>query len=341
MARKPIIGVSIGDINGIGPEVVLKSLSDGRITKIFTPVIYASGMLISYLRKQMDLQNFNFHQCQSTDDINADKVNVVNCWTEKVDVDPGKLTESGGKYAIKSLEKATDDLVKGAIHGLMTAPFSKENVQKAGFNFPGHTEYITERTGSKDGLMMMVDGETRIAVTTGHIPLKDIVGQLSQTLLASKLKLMISSLKTEFGIQKPKVAVLGLNPHAGENGALGSEEKEIIIPTLEKFKSDGHLIFGPFPADGFFGNPGYQSYDGILAMYHDQGLIPFKLMCSSHGVNFTAGLHKIRTSPAHGTAFELAGKNIADPTSTRNAFFLAAELAKSKLSEDKFESSKG
>ncbi|HCX22552.1 MAG TPA: 4-hydroxythreonine-4-phosphate dehydrogenase PdxA, partial [Cytophagales bacterium] len=317
--HKPVIGISIGDINGIGPEVVIKALNDNRILRHLTPVIYADGRIISFYRKQLNLQNFNYNQTKSIDKIQDRKVNVINLNEQNVEVTPGKGTKEGGDYALLSLRKCLEDLKGGKIQAMVTAPLSKELVQSEEFNFPGHTEFLTQEDGAKDSLMFLVAEELRVGVVTGHIPLKDVSKKLTDKLLRQKLELMIKSLKKDFGIKKPRVAIMGLNPHAGENGLLGDEEEKVIIPVLNDLRNKGNLVFGPFPSDGFFGSNQYRSYDGILAMYHDQGLIPFKNIAFSNGVNFTAGLSFIRTSPDHGTAFNLAGKNEADETSLRSA----------------------
>lgn len=324
--HKPVIGISIGDINGIGPEVVIKALNDNRILRHLTPVIYADGRVISFYRKHLNLQNFNYNQTKSIDKIQDRKVNVINLNEQQIEITPGKGTKEGGEYALLSLRKCLEDLKAGKIQAMVTAPLSKELVQSEDFNFPGHTEFLTQEDGAKDSLMFLVAEELRVGVVTGHIPLKDVSKKVTEKLLTEKLQLMIKSLKKDFGIKKPRVAVMGLNPHAGENGLLGDEEEKVIIPVLNEFRNKGNLVFGPFPSDGFFGSSQYRSFDGILAMYHDQGLIPFKNIAFSNGVNFTAGLSFIRTSPDHGTAFNLAGKNEADETSLRSAIYCAADI---------------
>jgi 4-hydroxythreonine-4-phosphate dehydrogenase len=330
---KPVIGISIGDVNGIGPEIIIKALDDPRITRYCTPIIYANGSIISYYRKALDRQNFNFYQTKGFENVNHKKVNVFNTWDEKVDITPGESTKNGGLYAIKSLEQAVEDLKEEKIHALVTAPLSKELVIEAGFDFPGHTEYLANATNTAENLMMMVLDQLRVAVVTGHIPVQEIKDKLTGELIETKLEIMIRSLKSDFAIKKPKIAVLGLNPHAGENGKIGKEDQEIIHPVIEKFKDRGELIFGPYPADGFFGSTQHKNFDGVLAMYHDQGLIPFKILSQGEGINFTAGLPIIRTSPAHGTAFNLAGKDLADSTSMLNSIFLAIDLAKQKFDD--------
>ncbi|REE01019.1 4-hydroxythreonine-4-phosphate dehydrogenase PdxA [Marinoscillum furvescens] len=328
--NKPLIGISIGDINGIGPEVVIKALTDNRILRHLTPVIYADGRVISYYRKELDLKNFNYNQTKTIDKIHHRKVNVLNLNEQHIEVTPGQPNKTGGEYAVLSLKRALEDLKAGHLNALVTAPLSKDLAQTEEFNFPGHTEYLTKEDGASDSLMFMVSEEVRIGVVTGHIPLKDVATKLNKDLVRDKLQLMIKSLKKDFGIKKPRVGVLGLNPHAGENGLLGSEEELIIEPVIKEFKEKGNLVFGPFPADGFFGSPQYRSFDGILAMYHDQGLIPFKSIAFGNGVNFTAGLSFIRTSPDHGTAFPLAGKGQASESSMRQAIYMAADIVRAR-----------
>ncbi len=323
---KPIIGIAIGDVNGIGPEVVIKALNDNRITKHLTPVIYADGKVISFYRKLLNLHQFNYNQTKSIDKLQYRKVNVINLNEQNIEVTPGTATKEGGNYALVSLRRCLNDLKAGKIQAMVTAPLSKDLVQSEEFTFPGHTEYLTQEDEAQDSLMFLVADELRVGVVTGHIPLKDVPKQVTEERLSQKLELMISSLKKDFGIKKPRVAILGLNPHAGENGLLGEEEEKVIAPVINEFRNKGHLIFGPFPSDGFFGNTQYRAYDAILAMYHDQGLIPFKNIAFSNGVNFTAGLSFIRTSPDHGTAFNIAGKNEADETSLRSALFCAADI---------------
>lgn len=328
--HKPVIGISIGDINGVGPEVVIKALNDNRMLKHLTPVIYADGRVISFYRKQLNLQNFNYNQTKTIDKILHRKVNVINLNEQGVEVTPGHGTTEGGSYALISLRRCMEDLKSGKIEALVTAPLSKDLVQTDDFKFPGHTEYLTSEDGAKDSLMFLVADELRVGVVTGHIPLKEVHTKVTEELISQKLQLMIKSLKKDFGIKKPRIAVMGLNPHAGENGLLGEEEEKVIAPVIHEFKNKGNLVFGPFAADGFFGSRQYTSFDGILAMYHDQGLIPFKNIAFSNGVNFTAGLSFIRTSPDHGTAFGIAGKNEADETSMRNAIYAAADIIKSR-----------
>lgn len=328
--ENPLIGISLGDVNGIGPEVILKSLLDNRILKQFTPIIYASGKVISYYRKALDLENFNYQQIQGIEKIDLKKINVLNVWEETIEIHPGEANKTGGNYAVKSLQAAVKDLKEGKIHAITTAPFSKELVRSEEFNFPGHTEYLAQEAGEKDSLMFLISEELRVGVVTGHIPLSQVSNTLSKEIIIAKLNKMIKSLQKDFGIKKPKIAVLGLNPHAGESGLIGKEEIEIIAPAIAEMKKGNHLVMGPYPADGFFGQATYKKYDGILAMYHDQGLTPFKTLAFEEGVNYTAGLPFVRTSPDHGTAFGIAGKNAADETSFRNALYLANDIVKNR-----------
>lgn len=326
-SNKPIIGITLGDINGIGPEVIIKALSDSRILNIITPVIYGSTKVLSYYRKNMGSEEFNYSQVRDNF-FNPKKTNVVNCWNEVVEIKAGSSDKEIGKYAFKALEIAIKDLNEGLINALVTGPVNKNNIQSDKFNFPGQTEYITKSCGGTNSLMMMVGESLRIGLVTTHIPIKDVASQITKKKIADKLKIFIDSLKEDFGINKPKVAILGLNPHAGDDGLLGNEELEVISPVIEEFKNKGHLTFGPYPSDGFFGAAQYANFDGILAMYHDQGLIAFKTLSFEIGVNYTAGLNVIRTSPDHGTAYNLAGKNVASEISMRSAIYLAKDIYK-------------
>jgi len=324
---KPVIGITLGDINGIGPEVIIKALSDTRILNIITPVIYGSTKVLSYYRKNIGSEEFNYSQVRDNY-FNHKKVNVVNCWNDIVEINVGTSNKESGTYAFKALDRASKDLKEGKIDALVTGPINKSNIQSDKFNFPGQTEFITKASGAKESLMMMVGENLKVGLVTTHLPLKDVASQITKKNVTSKLKILNDSLKRDFGINKPKVAVLGLNPHAGDEGLLGNEENDIIIPVIEEFKNKGHLTFGPYPSDGFFGVAQYKNFDGILAMYHDQGLIAFKTLSFEIGVNYTAGLEIIRTSPDHGTAFNLAGKNTASEISMRSAIYLAKDIYK-------------
>ncbi len=325
------IGISFGDINGIGIEVLLKVLVDNRILDLCTPIVYGSSKITSFHRKQLGIQDFSFNIVNDANQANPKRSNLINCWQEEVKIDIGLSTEVAGKYAHISLERALEDLNAKKIQALVTLPINKHNVQQAGFRFAGHTEYLQEKTGAKDSLMLMVKDNLRVGLVTGHIPLKDVAHSISQEKIVNKLQLMYDSLKQDFGIQKPKIAVLGLNPHAGDQGVLGHEEEKIIVPALEKATHKNIFVFGPYAADGFFGKNSYLQFDGVLAMYHDQGLIPFKNMAQDAGINFTAGLPVIRTSPAHGTAYDIAGKGIASEDSLRDAIYMALDLYRKRI----------
>ena len=328
--NKPVIGITIGDINGIGPEVTIKALRDNRLLNYLTPVIYGSAKTLSYYRKALKIDDFNYSHVKEAGKFHHRKVNVVNCWEEIVDIKAGEVTPEAGKASFKALQKATEDLKTGLIDAIVTAPINKNNIQSDDFKFAGHTEYFTENFEAEDSLMFMTTQDIKIGVVTGHIPLKDVSKALTKNLLARKLRIMEQSLKADFGINKPKIAVLGLNPHAGEGGLLGKEDNEVIAPVIKELKNKGSLIYGPFPSDGFFGTGDYKKFDGIMAMYHDQGLIPFKTLAFENGVNYTAGLSIIRTSPDHGTAYNIAGKNQAQESSMREAIYLARDIYKNR-----------
>jgi 4-hydroxythreonine-4-phosphate dehydrogenase len=320
------VGISIGDINGIGPEVVIKSLADNRLLLDCTPIIYASSKTISFHKKAMNEPEFNYQTCKTANEAINRKINIINVWNEEVQFELGKGTEASGKYAFLSLEKATEDLASGKIDVLVTAPISKEAIGKAGFQFPGHTEYLAHLAGMDEALMMMVSGSLRVALVTTHVPLKDVSSTLTREKILAKIRALDNSLKKDFGIQRPKIAVFGLNPHASENGKMGNEEAEIITPAINMARNEDIFALGPFPADGFFGSPNRGQYDAVLAMYHDQGLAAFKALAFEDGVNYTAGLPIVRTSPDHGTAFDIAGKNEANPQSMRSAIYLAIDI---------------
>jgi len=327
---QPIIGISIGDINGIGAEVTMKALLDNRLQKMITPVIYGHGKALTYYRKVLDMNDFNFIQIKSIEEVHHRKINVINVVQESPEVIPGVETRDAGSMALAAIDQAIVDLKNDQLDALVTAPLNKNNINSTETPFVGHTEYLTHAFDTNESMMFMVSEDMRIGLVTGHIPLKDIASGITDIAIRAKLKIMIRSLKNDFGIIKPKIAVLGLNPHAGEDGLLGNEELEIIQPVVKSFKEDGALVFGPYPSDGFFGMMHQKKFDGVLAMYHDQGLIPFKTLCFDSGVNFTAGLPIIRTSPDHGTAYNITGKNDANPGSMRSAIFLAHDMIKRK-----------
>ncbi|MCU0422902.1 MAG: 4-hydroxythreonine-4-phosphate dehydrogenase PdxA [Bacteroidia bacterium] len=330
MSKVPVVGITIGDLNGIGPEVVIKTLLDNRITEYATPVIYANPKVISYWKKVLQIQDFNIHIIKSIDQAQPRKNNVLVCWDEEAEIKPGEVTEAGGKYALLSLNAATHDLKNGKLHAIVTAPLNKHNIKLEQGTFTGHTEYLAKADGDAAHSMLLVCGELRVALVTGHIPLKEVAQRLSVEGLLSKINILHESLKKDFSIAKPRIAVLGLNPHAGDNGLLGNEDLDIISPACKQAQANGQMVYGPYPADGFFGNRTFLKFDAVLAIYHDQGLIPFKLMGFENGINFTAGLSFIRTSPDHGTAYDIAGKNKADETSMRNALYTAIDLVRKR-----------
>ena len=330
MSEKIKIGISIGDVNGIGMEVIIKTLADSMVLNYCTPIVYGNTKIASYNRKNLHLNDFNFNVITEPAQASPKKANLINCWEEDVKITFGESNEIGGKYAFISLEKATTDLITGKIDALVTAPINKHNIQSEQFNFPGHTEYLQQRCGAADSLMFLVSDEMRVGVVTGHIPVANISHNITIESILSKLRLMNKSLIQDFWIRKPRIAVLGLNPHAGDNGLIGIEEQMTIIPAIEHANNEDILTAGPYPADGFFGNGTYRQFDAVLAMYHDQGLIPFKNTVFDLGVNFTAGLNRVRTSPDHGTGYAIAGKNQASPTSFREAMFTAIHIVKNR-----------
>lgn len=327
------VGISIGDINGISPEVIMKALGDNRILLDCMPVIYGSTRVFAHYKKVLDDKEFNYQTVKSAEEAKPRKINVINAWNDDVTVDMGKPTETSGKCAFEALEMATKDLAAGKVDVLVTAPISKEAMGKMGFSFPGHTEYLADLAGEEDALMLMVSSTMRVGLVTTHIPLKEVSEALTIDRIEAKIKALEASLKKDFGILRPKIAVFGLNPHAGENGKMGSEEQEAIIPAIGRARNEGILAFGPFPADGFFGSHSKSEYDGVLAMYHDQGLTAFKALAFDEGVNFTAGLPIIRTSPDHGTAYDIVGQNVASGDSMRNAIYLAIDVHRNHVME--------
>ncbi|QBR12212.1 4-hydroxythreonine-4-phosphate dehydrogenase PdxA [Sphingobacterium sp. CZ-2] len=326
MSEKLKIGISIGDINGIGLEVIIKSLMDPRILDFFTPIVYGNTKVASFHRKAIGVNDFSFNVINAASDANPKRPNMINCWQEDVKISLGEQNEIGGKYAFISLQKAAEDLKAGVIDALVTAPINKHNIQQEGFNFPGHTEYLQDFFGAKDVLMFMVSEDLRVGVVTGHIPVKEVSEAITEESILHKLRMMNTSLKVDFWIQKPKIAVLGLNPHAGDDGLIGTEDQDIVAPAIKKAFDEGIFCFGPYPADGFFAADAYTKFDAVLAMYHDQGLIPFKHIASRNGINFTAGLPVVRTSPDHGTGYDIAGKNQASHTSFLSAIFEAVHI---------------
>lgn len=317
---KPIIGISCGDINGIGPEIIIKALSDNRILEQCTPVIFGSHKLLSFYRKAATEGAFSYQTIKDFSRLAHKQVHVFSCWEEDVPITPGQLNETGGRYAVQSLLAAADALKAGHIHGLVTAPIHKKNVQSEAFNFTGHTPFLKAAAGADDVLMLLYTEGLRVALATEHVALKDVAQHITRQSLLSKLRLLHGSLRKDFGIDSPKIAVLGLNPHAGDEGLIGNEEEEIIKPAIKEAKHQ-MLVFGPYSADAFFARGSYHQFDAVLALYHDQGLIPFKTLAAGEGVNFSAGLPFVRTSPDHGTGFDIAGQYIADPGSFLTALF--------------------
>ncbi|HRO41322.1 MAG TPA: 4-hydroxythreonine-4-phosphate dehydrogenase PdxA [Flavipsychrobacter sp.] len=330
MNEKPIIGITTGDLNGIGLELIIKTFSDSRMLDLCTPVIFASNRVINYYRKIVADHPLNFSSTKDLTKLNPKQANVFTCWEEEVPMQPGALTESGGKYAIRSLMVATQCLKDRQLDAIVTAPIHKGNTQTPDFPFTGHTPFFKEKFGAKDVVMLLYSNTLRVALATEHIPISKVATVLTKELVVSKLGLLRETLIKDFGIDKPKIAVLGLNPHAGDEGQIGNEEQTILKPALEQLQQHGQLVYGPFGADAFFAHRNYQHFDAVLAMYHDQGLIPFKSLAQGEGVNYTAGLPVIRTSPDHGTAFDIAGKNVADPSSFREAIYQAIDLLRQR-----------
>jgi 4-hydroxythreonine-4-phosphate dehydrogenase len=322
---KPNIGVSCGDLNGIGIELIIKAFSDPRILDQCTPVIFASNKVVNFYRKSVPEINFNYQSVKELNRLNNKQVNVFNCWEEEVSITPGQLNETGGGYAIKSLYAAADALKQNHIQGLVTAPIHKKNIQSAEFNFTGHTPFLKQFFTASDVVMMLCAENFRVALVTEHLPVKDIAPSITRETILSKLNILHQSLMKDFGIEKPKIAVLGLNPHAGDEGLIGKEEEEIIKPAIKEAKHS-MIVTGPYSADAFFARGYHERFDAVLAMYHDQGLIPFKVLAIGEGVNFTAGLPVVRTSPDHGTAFDIAGKNKADISSFLAAIFECIDI---------------
>ena len=328
--QKPVIGFTCGDLNGIGIELIIKSLSDARLLEICTPVIFAGNKSLNFYRKGLPDYNFNYSNVRELTRLNPKQVNVFNCWEEEVVIIPGQLNETGGKYALISLQQATQALKDGLIQGLVTAPIHKKNIQSEAFNYSGHTPYLKAMFGVNDVVMLMVAENMRIGLVTEHIPVTEIAKHITRETILSKLKIMNSSLQKDFGVDKPKIAVLGLNPHAGDEGLIGNEEETIIKPAIKEAKHN-MMVFGPYSADAFFARGQFEKFDAVLAMYHDQGLIPFKSLALGEGVNYTAGLPGIRTSPDHGTAFDIAGKDRADHSSFLGAIFECAEIIRKRF----------
>ncbi|TYA74246.1 4-hydroxythreonine-4-phosphate dehydrogenase PdxA [Seonamhaeicola marinus] len=324
-----VVGISIGDLNGIGGEIILKTFEDNRVLEFCTPVVFASAKTMSFLKNHFK-SKINFHNLNNFGQLAHGKVNVFNCWNEPVKIEFGKEDQKIGEFAIKSLRAATNALKKGEINALVTAPINKSNIQSKDFKFPGHTDFLAQELDG-ESLMFMITETLRVGLFTDHVPVKDIVNHVTEELIVKKVNTIYESLKKDFRISKPKIAVLGINPHTGDNGVIGKEDDEVLRPTLKKLKENGKLVFGPYAADSFFGSSNYTNFDAIIATYHDQGLIPFKTLSFGQGVNYTAGLSKVRTSPDHGTAYEIAGKGQADAGSFKEALYAAIQIYKNRF----------
>jgi len=333
VAHKPVIGVTCGDLNGIGTELIIKTFSDNRILDHCTPVIFGSNKLVNFYKKSIPDAHFNYQNIKDFTRVNHKQINVLNCWEEEAPINPGQLNDTGGKYAVLALYAAVQALKDQHIQGIVTAPIHKKNVQGPNFHYTGHTPFFKDVIGVKDVLMLLYAMNIRVALLTEHLAVKDITQQVTREAILSKLILLHQSLRRDFGIDKPKIAVLALNPHAGDEGLIGNEEANIIQPAIKEAKHN-MLVYGPFSADAFFARRSYLQFDAVLAMYHDQGLIPFKTIAVGEGVNYTAGLPFVRTSPDHGTAFDIAGKNIADTTSFTTAVFECIDIINNRNEYD-------
>jgi 4-hydroxythreonine-4-phosphate dehydrogenase len=323
------VGISIGDMNGIGPEIILKSLQDSRVLELFTPVIFANSKLMTFFGNQFKIK-LQFHGISKPSEAIDGKINVVNVWKDNVKINFGQEDKTIGEYAIKSLKAATQALVKKEIDTLVTAPINKNSIQSDTFNFPGHTDFLAQELKG-DSLMFMVSDTIKVGLLTDHVPVKDVSGKINEELIQKKVNAIHESLKKDFNVREPKIAVLGINPHIGDGGIIGKEDDEIIKPAIKKFIDEGMFVFGPYAADSFFGSKKNQKFDAIIAVYHDQGLIPFKTLSFGSGVNFTAGLNRIRTSPDHGTAFDIAGKGVADSSSFTQAIYMSISIFKNRM----------
>ena len=340
-AKKLTVGITQGDGNGIGYEVIIKALADERILDLCTPVIYGSSKIFGFYKKSLeDVEAINTNVITSAKDLHPKRVNIVNCLPESVFVEPGQPTADSAKSAITSLQHAVEDLKAGLIDVLVTAPINKNAMAGEGFGFPGHTEYLQKEFGAEEVTMFLVSDSLKVGVVTGHIPLKQVASSITGEKIVGKLRQMSRSLQRDFGVVKPKIAVLGLNPHCGDGGLIGDEEQNIIIPAIKEAAKEGILAFGPYSPDGFFGMGSYSKYDAVLAMYHDQGLIPFKALAFDSGVNFTAGLPVVRTSPDHGTAYDMAGRGQADPRSMRSAIYMAMDIYRHRENWDEIQAGK-
>lgn len=328
--QKIKVGITQGDVNGIGFEVIMKTLSDQEIYDNFTPIIYGSPKVAAYHRKALNIQNFSLNNIKVAAEAHPKRVNIVTCCDDNTRVELGKSTSESGKAAFEALKLAVDDLKNGEIDVLITAPINKKNIQSDEFAFPGHTEYLEQIAGEGKALMLLVANNLRVGVVAGHVPISEVSSYITKKLILEKLRILNNSLKHDFTIRRPRIAVLGLNPHAGDNGLLGKEELEIITPAIEEANAEGIYAMGPYAADGIFGSEAISKFDAILAMYHDQGLAPFKALAFDSGVNYTAGLPFVRTSPDHGTAYDIAGQDKANPDSFRAAIYLALDIYRNR-----------
>ena len=324
------IGITIGDINGVGPEVIIKALSNPKLLEFFTPIIYGSYKVLSYHKNIVNNSNIIFHSIHHPGQTVEGKINLINCWDDNVSITLGKPTEEGGRYAILAMERAAKDIIEKSIDAVVTAPINKHAMQLAKFPYPGHTEFFTSLDSNATGLMLMQSEDLKVALTTNHLPLAKVSSTISKEIIIEKIKILNKTLIEDFGYEKPLIGVLGLNPHASDNGLLGTEEAMFIQPAIIECKKQGIFVMGPYPADGYFGSSLWKKTDATLAMYHDQGLIPFKALTFGHGTNVTAGLSFIRTSPDHGTAYDIAGKNEANSASFLQALYTALDMVRNR-----------
>lgn len=322
------LGLTIGDAAGIGPEIIYKLLSDERLLALCTPIVYGHADVFEALADAAGDAAISFQQARAVEHLEFKKPSLITCWDDELPFQPGQPSRTSGQAALYSLQRASADLKAGLLDAIVTAPIDKENIQAPGFNFPGHTEFLASFFGVPDNLMLLTSDRLRVAMVTGHVPLRDVASRITVDAILKKAALLLDSLHLDFRIDKPRVAVLGLNPHAGDRSLIGKEEQEVLIPAIKQLKAKGHLVFGPYPADGFFASGQYEQFDAVLAMYHDQGLIPFKSLAFHDGVNFTAGLPVVRTSPDHGTAYDIAGRGIAREDSMRQALYLAIDVVR-------------
>ena len=332
--KKPVIGISVGDLNGIGIELIIKTFSDNRIMDFCTPIVFGSNKVINFYRKLSPDFSINYTSIKEISRALPKQLNIINVWEEDVDVQPGQMNETGGKYGVRSLQAAVNALKESTIDALITAPLHKFTMQSSEFNFTGHTPYLQQVFKADDVLMLMIAENMRVGLLTEHVAIGEVAKQITKEKIMQKINLLKNSLQKDFGIEKPKIAILGLNPHAGDEGLVGKEEKEIIRPAVLEAKKNDVTVMGPYSADAFFARGHHEKFDAVLAMYHDQGLIPFKSLALGEGTNFTAGLPVIRTSPDHGTAFDIAGKNKADESSFRAAIFAAIEIFDTRIEYD-------